>query len=109
MSELFDPLKKLLPEADIHPLIEAFLSQGDNHQVIFMESIEEVIVPEHSHAPQWEFVLDGELDLTRPSGTHTYRKGDWFFLAEGEKHAGHLKKGYKSVAVFFQSDRYGIK
>lgn len=43
-----------LPEADI-PLngIKAFFSQGQNHQIIFMEFAEDVDLPEHSHESQW--------------------------------------------------------
>ncbi len=42
-----------LPEADI-PFngIKAFLSQGQNHQVIFMEFAEDVDLPEHCHESQ---------------------------------------------------------
>jgi hypothetical protein len=39
-----------LPEADI-PLkgVQAFLAQGDAHQILFMEFAEDVDLPEHSH------------------------------------------------------------
>lgn len=109
MSNSFEPLSGLLPFADVHPEVRAFLSQGDNHQVIFMEFKNEVKVPMHSHAPQLEFTIDGELDLTTPDGTRTYKKGDWFFLEDGVEHAGHVKKGYKAIVVFFQKDRYNKK
>jgi len=109
MSKIFEPLVKLLPQGDVHPSVEALLSQADNHQIVFMDFTDDAVVPEHSHAPQWEFVVDGEVDLTRPSGKKTYRKGDWFFLEDGEKHAGHVKKGYKAIVVFFQPDRYSKK
>jgi len=109
MSKIFESLAKLLPQANVHPAVEAFLSQSDNHQIVFMDFVDDAVVPEHSHASQWEFVVDGEVGLTRPSGTKTYRKGDWFFLEDGEKHAGHVKKGYKAIVVFFQPDRYSRK
>ncbi|HOP73973.1 MAG TPA: hypothetical protein PLC07_02830 [Bacillota bacterium] len=53
-----------LPEADI-PLkgVKAFLSQGKNHQIIFMEFSEDVDLPEHSHESQWGIVLEGEIEL----------------------------------------------
>jgi quercetin dioxygenase-like cupin family protein len=109
MSKIFEPLTKLLPQANVHPAVEALLAQGDNHQIIFMDFVSEAKVPAHSHAPQWEIVVDGELDLTRPAGTKTYRKGEWFLIEDGEQHSAHVKKGYKAIVVFFQPDRYAKK
>lgn len=53
-----------LPEADI-PIkgIAAYLSQGEGHQIIFMEFIEDVDLAEHSHEAQWGIVLEGRIDL----------------------------------------------
>ena len=48
MSRVFpDPIQNL-PEADI-PLegVKAFLSQGDNYQIVFMEFNKDIILPEH--------------------------------------------------------------
>ena len=109
MNDQFAPLATILPLAEVHPDVKAFLSQGENHQVVFMEFEAEVSVPEHSHAPQLEFVVDGELELTTPDGTQIYRRGDWFFLGAGVEHAGLVRKGYKAVVVFFQADRYKIR
>jgi hypothetical protein len=51
MSEIFPEPIRNPPEADI-PLsgIKAYLSQAENHQILFMEFSEDVEVPEHS---QW--------------------------------------------------------
>jgi hypothetical protein len=48
-----------LPEVDI-PLegVKAYLSQSENHQIIFMEFSEDVKAPEHSHESQWGIVLE---------------------------------------------------
>ncbi|MHC4536935.1 MAG: hypothetical protein ACYS6K_23555 [Planctomycetota bacterium] len=58
MSEIFPEPIKSLSEADI-PLrgIKAYLSQAENHQILFMEFSEDVEVPEHSHEAQWGVVL----------------------------------------------------
>ena len=109
MSSMFDSLAKLLPYGDVHPDVRAFLSQGGDHQVVFMEFTEDVQVPEHSHAAQLEIVVDGEVELTTPEGTKTRRTGDWFYLEAGVKHGAKVKKGYKSIGVFFQKDRYKVK
>jgi quercetin dioxygenase-like cupin family protein len=109
MSSVFDSLTKLLPYADVHPVVRAFLSQGDDHQVVFMEFTEDLPVPDHSHGAQLEIVVDGEVKLTTQEGTKTYRTGDWFYLDAGVKHGAQVTKGYKSIGVFFQKDRYKAK
>ncbi len=109
MSNMFESLKSLLLPADVHPDVDAYLSQADDHQVVFMEFNEDVLVPEHSHGPQLEIVLAGQVELTISGNEKLYKTGDWFYLKDGEPHAGKLTKGYKSVAVFFQKDRYSVK
>ena len=109
MSGVFDSLKLLMPAAEVHPDVEAFLSQSENHQVVFMDFKEDVLVPEHSHAAQLEIVIAGELELTTPEGIKIYKTGDLFYLENGVPHAGKVKKGYKSIGVFFQKDRYKAK
>ena len=62
MKSIFpEPIRKL-PEADI-PLngIKAFLSQAENHQIIFMEFEEDVDLSEHSHAAQVGIVIKGKI------------------------------------------------
>lgn len=65
MSEFFPQPIRDLPQADI-PLegIKAYLSQSDSHQIIFMEFGNDVDLPEHSHAAQIGFVLEGRIELT---------------------------------------------
>ncbi len=106
---MFEPLKRLLPEADVHPSIVALMSQGKDHQVLFWEVAEELTIPEHSHNAQWGYVVDGELALTTPGGERILRKGDWYFLEEGVPHKGECKAGFKEIVVFFQPDRYAMK
>lgn len=109
MSNVFESLKSILPHCEVHPDVEAFLSQADNHQVVFMDFKEDVLVPTHSHAAQLEIVISGQVEITSPTGTKIYKTGDWFLLNEGDPHSGKISKGYKSVAVFFQKDRYKVK
>lgn len=70
-----------LPEADI-PLkgIHARLSQGAEHQIVFMEFSEDVELPPHSHESQWGMVIAGQIDLTIGGIKHTFSKGDHYFL-----------------------------
>lgn len=104
-----EPILKL-PEADI-PLngINAFLSQGENHQVIFMEFSEDIDLPEHSHAGQWGIVLEGKIEMTINGVFNTYTKGDRYYIPEGVKHSGRIYAGYTDITFFDQKDRYKVK
>lgn len=99
-----------LPEADI-PLagIRAYLSQGRNHQIIFMEFAQDVDLPEHAHAAQWGVVLEGRIDLAIGGIGRTYRKGDRYFIPEGTPHSGKIYAGYADMTFFDQQDRYQAK
>lgn len=104
-----DPIQSL-PEADI-PLkgVKAFLSQSDNHQIIFMEFSEDVDLPEHNHESQWAVVLEGEIELIIDGVKNRYRKGDRYFIPKGVNHSGKIFAGYADITFFNQKDRYGIK
>jgi quercetin dioxygenase-like cupin family protein len=70
MKTIFpDPIKNL-PKADI-PLegLKAYLSQAENHQIVFMEFDENVELSEHSHASQFCVVLEGKIDLRKTTGS----------------------------------------
>src|SRR5690242_11160180 len=81
MSNVFPQPIKTLPEADI-PLegITAYLSQSDTHQVIFMEFERDVDLPEHTHAAQVGFVVEGSIELTINGETNTYTKGARYYI-----------------------------
>jgi hypothetical protein len=53
MTNVFPQPIRDLPEAEI-PIegITAFLSQGENHQIIFMKFTKDVDLPEHFHESQ---------------------------------------------------------
>ncbi len=110
MSEIFpDPIRNL-QEADI-PLdgIKAYLSQAENHQILFMEFSKEVEVAEHSHEAQWGVVLEGKIDLTIGGVERTYSKGDRVFIPKGVKHSAKVHAGYADMSFFGQKDRYKAK
>ena len=110
MSDIFpDPIRNL-PEADI-PLegIKAFLSQSDTHQIIFMAFEKDVDLPEHSHAAQIGFVLEGKIELIIDGQMHTFRKGDHYFIPSGISHKGKIYAGYKDITYFDEPSRYRIK
>jgi quercetin dioxygenase-like cupin family protein len=110
MQSIFPGPVLSLPEADI-PIsgVRAYLSQGGDHQIIFMEFAEEADLPEHAHAGQLGVVLEGRIDLTIDGVPHTYKKGDRYFIPAGAKHSGKIYAGYADVTFFDQKDRYSIK
>jgi len=110
MSKIFPESIVNLPLANI-PLkgLTAYLAQGLNNQIIFMEFTEDVDLPEHSHASQWSVVLSGHVDMVIGGVKRTYAKGDTYFVPEGVKHSGKIYAGYADVTFFNQSDRYEKK
>jgi quercetin dioxygenase-like cupin family protein len=110
MSSIFpDPILNL-PEADI-PLkgIQAYLSQGNNHQIVFMEFSEDVEVPQHSHESQWGIVIEGRIELTFCGIKHIFSKGDHYFIPKGVEHSAKIYSGYTDITFFNQYDRYKEK
>ena len=99
-----------LPEAEV-PFkgIKAYLSQGENHQIIFMEFEKDADIPEHSHDTQWEIVLEGKVDYWEDGIKYTFKKGDRFFIAKGKKHSAKVYAGYASIVFFNQKERYKKK
>ena len=110
IKEVFpEPIKKL-PEADI-PLngVKAYLSQSDNHQILFMKFDENVNLPEHSHAAQVGFVLEGRIDLVIGGEQQTFTKGDRYYIPAGVLHSGKIYKGYTDITYFDEPNRYLAK
>lgn len=107
MAQIFPKPIVDLPEADI-PIngIKAFLSQGINHQIIFMEFSEDVDLPEHSHESQWGIVLEGKIDLIIDGVKRTFIKGDRYFIPKGIIHSGKIYAGYADITFFNQRNRY---
>lgn len=110
MESIFPGPVLKLKEADI-PIngIKAYLSQGESHQVIFMEFSEDTPLAEHSHAAQWGIVLEGRIDLIIGDEKRIYTKGDRYFIPEGVIHSGKIYAGYADITFFDQPDRYKAK
>ncbi len=96
-----------LPKAYI-PIggLDAYLFQGKEQQILFMDFGNEVEVPEHSHEAQWGVVLAGEIELIIESKKYVFKKGDSYYIPAGAKHSAKIKKGYKDITFFNQKDRY---
>ncbi len=110
MRNIFpDPIKNL-PEADIKlDGIKAYLSQAADHQVIFMQFEKDVDLPEHSHAAQVGFVLQGKIELIIDGVKHEYNKGDIYYIPANIKHSGKIYAGYADITFFNEAGRYNKK
>lgn len=110
MMNIFPPPITKLPEAVI-PIsgIRAFLSQSQNHQILFMQFGDDVDLPEHRHASQLGIVLEGKIELKVNGITTTYVKGDRYYLPENLPHSGKIHAGYADVTFFDEPDRYEVK
>ena len=110
MKDIFpDPIKKF-PKADMpFQSYEAYLSQGENHQIIFMQFGEDIELPEHEHESQWGIVLEGKIEMIIDGKKNTYTKGDRYFIEKGIRHSGKIFAGYADMTFFGQKDRYNIK
>ena len=110
MEEIFpEPIRKL-PEADI-PLngIKAYLSQSAGHQIVFMQFNQDVDLPEHAHAAQVGFVLEGRIDLLIAGESHTYLNGERYYIPAGVVHSGKIHAGYADITFFDEAGRYQAK
>lgn len=110
MPEIFPPSITSLPEADI-PLkgVKAYLSQGPDHQILFMEFAEDVSLPEHSHGVQWGIVLEGQIELVIDGVRHKFTKGDKYFIPAAARHSAKIHAGYADITFFADKDRYKAK
>ena len=104
---MFPDIITQLPQADI-PIenLKAFLFQGNNQQILFMEFDTYTEVPEHSYEAQWGVVLDGEIELNINKKKHLFRKGNTYYIPKDVVHSAKIKKGYKDITLFDQKDRY---
>jgi len=110
MTEIFPEQITNLPQADI-PFdgITAYLSQAQNHQILFWEFTEDVEIPEHSHEAQWGVVLEGRIDFTIDGVERTYSKGDSVFIPKGAKHSAKIYAGYADITFFNEKNRWKAK
>ncbi len=100
-----------LSEADIQfKGVRAWISQGDNHQVVFFDIAACGEVTEHYHeTPQWGVVVEGEMELTINGEPRVYRKGDEYHIPARAKHLARFRSRCRTVDFFCEKDRYSPK
>lgn len=110
MTSLFPEAIEKLPLADI-PMegLTAYLMQGRDQQVLFMNFENDVELPEHTHGAQYGIVLEGQIDLSIDGEIRSYHKGDRYYIPAGVKHHGKIHAGYADVTFFDEKDRYAAK
>jgi len=82
---------------------------GGTKQTVFVEFVETVEVPEHSHSEQWEIPVAGRVELRMQGATTEHRTGDAFFIPAGVPHGATVHAGYKAIIMFNEPDRYRLK
>ncbi len=110
MNDIFPEPIKNLPRADI-PIegLTAYLSQSENHQIIFMEFENDTQLPEHEHEAQVGFVLEGEIDLIIGGEKHTFCKGERYYIPPNVPHSGKIYAVYADITLFNEENRYSKK
>jgi quercetin dioxygenase-like cupin family protein len=106
----FPSFVRALPEVDLpFPGARGWMLQGSGQQVVFAQFEEDLDVPEHSHAEQWEFCLAGSVLLRRGSGEEEIGAGENFYIPAGLPHSASVHAGYKAMMIFNAPDRYKTK
>ena len=105
MKTIYPEILTNLPEADI-PFdgVKGWISQSEDHQIVFMEIEAIGIVPEHSHGAQWGIVVEGEMELTIGGVTNIYKKGDSYYIPEGVMHSANFIS--KTWVIDFFADKF---
>ncbi len=98
-------IKKTFPRAQVpFPGFQGWLLQGQDCQLVFSEFAEDFVAPEHRHGTHWGLILEGEAEMTINGETRTYRAGEYYIVPEGAPHSARIKKGTKSIDVWFERD-----
>lgn len=107
MSEFYPETITSLPEADI-PFdgVKGWLSQSDDHQIVFFEIEAIGGVAEHKHGAQWGTVFEGEMELSIGGITKTYKKGDSYFIPANTLHSATFVQKTWLMDFFADKNRY---
>jgi len=98
-------IRKTFPPAEVPvPGFTGWLLQGENSQLVFSDFKEDFTAPDHQHAVHWGLILEGEAEMTIGGETRTYRAGEYYIVPAGATHSAKVKKGTKSIDIWFQKD-----
>ena len=107
MNPFYPEIISDLPEADI-PFdgVKGWLSQAEDHQIVFFEIEPIGEVTAHMHGAQWGVVFEGEMEFTIGGETKTYRKGDHYFVPAGVLHSAVFNTKTWLMDFFADAHRY---
>ena len=110
-KSVFPEFVRSLPEIDLPlPGATGWLIQGEEQQVVFVEFLETVEVPDHAHEDQWELPVSGEVELRREGDpVEVHSAGESFFIPAGQVHGATVHAGYRAVIAFDAPGRYKVK
>ncbi len=110
-KDVFPEFIRSLPQIDLPlPGVTGWLMQGQDKQVVFVEFLETVEVPDHSHEDQWELPVSGEVELRREGGPAEFHAaGQPFFIPAGQVHGATVHAGYRAIIAFDAPGRYQVK
>ncbi len=89
--------------------LESYLSQGNNHQIVFMNFDKDISIPNHSHSAQFGIVLEGKIDLLIDGCNKTYYKGDIYVIAKDTMHSAKIYAPYSDITFFDEKNRFDKK
>jgi quercetin dioxygenase-like cupin family protein len=99
-----------IPEAGIpFPGVRGNISQGPNHQILFMDIEPIGNVAPHRNGEQWGIVVEGEMLLTIAGETRTYRAGDSYHIPAIVERAATFPTRVRIIDVFRDANRYRPK
>ena len=106
-SDGFPEMITGLPEADVPVAgVRAWISQAEDHQILFLDIEAGADVPPHSHGDQWGIVVEGEMDLTIGGVTRRCRPGDSYFIPAGVEHGAKFLTHFRVIDMFGDAHRY---
>lgn len=100
-----------LPEADSpYPGFHCWLLEDEDELIVFNEADVDITAPEHTHInDQFSIVINGKVALTIGGKRQTYSRGDTFMIPGGTSHTMKYFKGYRSIEVCTDVNRYFLR
>ena len=83
--------------------------RSDQGLVVYFTVHNDVVIPEHSHGPQWGALFHGTIELTVGGQTRHCVPGDTWDIPAGVPHSAILKAGSRLMDVFAEPDRYPLR
>lgn len=109
---MFPDFIDALPQLDIpfpEDVVSARAIRSNKGLAVFFTFHKDVVLPKHSHGPQWGTLLAGEITMTIGGTTRTMLPGDTWDIGDGVPHSVRIAAGSVAIDVFAEPDRYGLR